>query len=270
MNCQAVQNQILGLPDPRELPPPLRQHVLACAECRAWAARAARLEAVLAWLPVPAAPGDKKEALIGELMAAEPVIRPMVVPAARPGFGAVAVRLLRRNAASVGGLAAAVLVAVGLSWVWPGKPGGLPVAERTPKDPFLQKFVAGNTALARATTPARKLEELGKLTAAVSAETRGMARIATGAELKEMAGWYETYVRDAMVPRAKELRSQPQADGADAAQLLDSLAAKLGADAAETEKLAGEAPQDAKPALKRMADAARDGEKSLRATAGGK
>ena len=37
MNCQAIQNRILALPDPRHIPEPLREHVLACAVCLAWA-----------------------------------------------------------------------------------------------------------------------------------------------------------------------------------------------------------------------------------------
>src|SRR5438067_2200379 len=114
MNCQAVQNKILALPDPRQIPDPLRDHVVGCAACQAWARQAARLEALLAQLPAPAAPAEKKEAMIDELTQPEPVIHPMATPATRPSFGLVAARFLRRNATYVGGLAAAVLVAVGI------------------------------------------------------------------------------------------------------------------------------------------------------------
>jgi hypothetical protein len=268
MNCQTVQNQILGLPDPRELSPELREHVLACPACREWARQAARLEAILEQLPVPEAPGEKKEAMLGDLMAADPVIQPMAVLAVPPSYGRLALRVLRSNAAYVGGLAAAVLVAVGAYWMWPTGPG--PQTARSPNDPFLQKIVAGNTELARADTPAKRIEVLDKLADTVFTETRGMARIAQGAKLYEMAGWYGTYVKDGMLARAKELQSQPAAmSAAEKAKLFDALASKLNANAVEAEKLAGEAPQDAQPALKRMADAARDGEQSLRDVARG-
>jgi hypothetical protein len=266
MNCQAVQNQILALPDPRELSPALREHVLACATCQAWARQAARLEALLEQLPVESAPEQKKEAMIGDLMQAEPVILPMPTLATRPGLGLVAVRFLRRNAAYVGGLAAAVLVAVGVYVFWPAKMDQEQTVQ-TQKHPLLQKILARDKALARADTPARKLEELGGMADDLSTETRGMAHIASGAELKQMADWYETVVKGGMVPQAGKLPNDMTPS--DKAKLLDPLAAKLAADAVEAEKRAAQAPPDAQPALKRMADTAREGEKSLRAVARG-
>jgi hypothetical protein len=268
MNCEAVQNQILGLPDPRELPPALRAHVLTCRACRAWVRQAARLEALLERLPVPPAPGEKKEVLLGDLMAVEPVIRPMPVPATRPGFAAAAARFVGRNATYAGGLAAAVLVAVGVVGLWP-RATVPPGASRPPQhDPLVEKLARGNVALARADTTARKLEVLNRMADDIAADARGMANIAPGAELQKMAGRYEAVVKSGLVPRAKELQAQPLALApAEKAKLLDALAAKLGADAGAAEKLAGEAKQDAQPALKRMAEAAREGESSLRAAA---
>jgi len=265
MNCQAIQNQILALPDPRELPPALRAHVLGCAACQAWAKRAARLEVLLEQLPVPPAPGEKKEMMLGDLMSADPVIQPMAVPATRPSFGRVAARFLARNATAVAGLAAAVLVAVGVYSFWP-KAGPVPQdVAKTQKHPLLEKMVARDVAMARADSPTKKLEVLGAMADDLAGETRGMARLATGAELRQMAGWYEKVVRDGMVPQADKLPLHMSA--AEKARLLDALAAKLDADAAEADKVARESPPDAQPALKRMADTAREGEKSLRALA---
>ncbi len=264
MNCQAVQNQILALPDPRELPPALRAHVLGCAACQVWAKQAARLEVLLEQLPVPPAPGDKKEMMLGDLMSADPVIHPMATLATRPSFGLVASRFLRRNATYVGGLAAAVLVAVGIYSVWPPKTINV-VAAPTQKHPLLEKMVARDVAMARADTSAKKLEVLGAMADDLAGETRGMARIASGAELKQMAGWYEKVVRDGMLPQADKLPLHMTP--VEKAKLLDALAAKLNADATEAENVAREAPPDAQPALKRMADTAREGEKSLRALA---
>ena len=262
MNCQAIQNQILNLPDPRELTSALREHVLTCSACQAWARQAALLESLLEHLPAPPAPGDKKGALIAELTQAEPVIRPLATPAARPAFGLAAVQFLRRNAGYVGGLAAAVLVAVGAYWLWPKPQQPEVVTAPTQKHPLLEKIVAGNTALARTNSTARKLEVLGGMADAISGETRGMARIAGGAELRQMAGWYDDVVKDGMLKQAANLPIDMRPEEKD--KLLNGLADKLKADADEAERLSREAPQDAQLALQRMATTARAGEQSLR------
>ena len=70
-------------------------------------------------------------------------------------------RFLWSNATYVGGLAAAVLVAVGIYWMWPSRPPE-PGRPQYVQDPFLQKIVARNTALARADTPAKRLGVLGE------------------------------------------------------------------------------------------------------------
>lgn len=261
MNCQAVQNQILALPDPRELSPALREHVLGCAACQAWAKQAARLEAILERLPVPAAPGDKKEALLGDLMAAEPVILPMATPAARPGLGLVALRFVRRNAKAVGGLAAAVLVAVGVFALWPKRPP-TPQPDVAKEHPLLKKIVARDVAMARADSPSKRLEVLSGMADDIAADSRGMARLASADELRQMAGWYDKVVREGMVKQADSLPVSMTAE--QKRNILEPLAAKLDADAGEAEKLAREAPQDAQPALKRMAETAREAGKSLR------
>lgn len=267
MNCQAVQNQILALPDPRELTPELREHVLSCEACKAWAKQAARLEAILAQLPVPAPPAEKKEKMLGELMAADPVILPMPTPAARPSRGAAALRFLRDNAKAVSGLAAAVLIAVGVYAMWPRgeTPPGQP--ELTQADPLPRKLAKRNVEMARAETPANRLEVLGGIAEDISADTRGLSNIAP-TELKDRANQYEKVVREGMMARLKEVQGQAVGmSAADKTKLFDSMAEKLAKDATESEKKAGEAPPDAQPVFKRMADAARDGEKTLRAAA---
>lgn len=267
MKCEAVQNQILMLPDPRELSPALRDHVRACAECRALARRAARLEAILEHLPAPAAPGQKKETMIGDLMQAEPVILPMPAPATRPGFGLLAARFLRHNAAYVGGLAAAVLVAVGI-YSWVKKPSTVqPEMVKAEKHPLLDKIVARDIALARARSPGERLQILNGMADDISADTRGMARIASVSELKQMAGWYEKTVKEGMVKQANNLPLDMSQS--EKAKLLGSVADRLAADANAADSLSREAPPDAQAALKQLADSAREGEKSLRATARG-
>lgn len=259
MNCQAVQNQVIALPDPRQLSAALRDHVVSCDACQAWARQAARLETLLAQLPVPPAPAEKKEAMIGDLMSADPVIQPMAVPASRPSYAVVAGRFLRQNPTYAGGLAAAVLVAVGVAWYTNRPVESKPEFVERQDHPLLKKMVARNVAMAKAETPAGRLEVLGGMAEEIAGETRGVARVASPDELKHLAGWYDKVVKDGLVQQAKQL----PLNAAEKRRLLDPLAAKLNADAAEAEKLAGEAPPDAQPTLKRMATTARDGAREL-------
>lgn len=256
MNCQAVQSQILDLPDPRELPPALREHARACAGCREWATRAARLEALVAHLPAPVAPGEKKEELLAELASG----RTPAVPAPHRG---PAVAFLQRNLSYVGGLAAAVLVAVVGYTLWPRSQPQPEVAKLTQKHPLLEKIVAGNTTLARADSTRRRLEVLSGMADDIAADTRGMARIAGGAELRQMAGWYDDVVKEGMVRQADRL-TVTDMPAAQKAELLNGMADKLAAEAAAAEALAKDVPQDAQPALARIAATARAGEQSLR------
>jgi len=266
MNCDAVQNLILALPDPREQTPALREHTRGCAACAAFARRAAKLETVLAALPVPAAPEGKKADLLDDLTRPDPMILPM--PAARRsggnGVAERAARFLRRNAGAAAGLAAAALIAVGGLWFATRPPKPIPdELAKVQKHPLLDKVVARDVQLARAASPTQKLEALGGMAEELAGEARGMARLAPGAELRQMAGWYEKVVRDGLVPQSAKL--PPHVPAAEKAALLQTIATKLDADADAADKLSGEAPQDAQPALKRIADAARDGGQKLRA-----
>lgn len=266
MKCEAVQNQILMLPDPRELPPALRDHVQACAECQAWAQHAARLETVLEHLPAPPAPEQKKESMLGDLMQAEPVIHTMPAPAKAPSYGLLAARFLRRNASYVGGLAAAVLVVIGIYAMWPSKQKD-EIAKQPEKHPFLEKIVAHNVALSQAKTPAERLQVLNGVADTISANTRDVARIAPPAKLDEMATLYQKTVEQGMV---KQLDHLPvNMDPAEKAKLLDTYATKLNADATAAETLALAVPPGSQPVLKKMADSARKGENALREKARG-
>jgi hypothetical protein len=177
------------------------------------------------------------------------------------------VRFLRRNAWAVAGLAAAALIAVGGLWFAARPPKPLPdELVKTQKHPLLEKMVARDVQLARAGSATQKLEALGGMAEELAGETRGMARLAPS-ELNQMAGWYEKVVRAGLEPQSRKL--PPHVPAAEKAALLNGLATKLDADAEAADKLCGESPQDAQPALKRMADAARDVGKQLRDTARG-
>ena len=114
MNCQSVQNRILSLPDPRQVPDALRAHLDACPDCERWWRQAARLERLLAELPAPPAPAGKKEALIDELTAAGPVIKS--VPAVGRPVPSPGLAFLRRNWKAVAGLEIIIHIALRRRW----------------------------------------------------------------------------------------------------------------------------------------------------------
>ena len=266
MNCQTIQTKILALADPRLIPDPLREHVAGRRACQGWAKQAARLEALLEQLPAPAAPADKKAALVGHLTRGEPIItRPLAMPA-QPRESRLFV-FLRENAALVGGLAAAVLIAVGIWSIIPRGPKP-EMTQSVPDDPFLKKMVQRDLALAKADSPAKRLQVLGGMAEDLSTQARNLARIASSEELRDLANWYDKVVKDAIVKQAETLHgatltpSEARARG----ETLGTLSRQLGETADETDKLLGAVPPEAKPALQKIADSARDGQKKLLVT----
>lgn len=263
MNCQVIQNKILALPDPRVVPDQFREHMVGCAECQSWAKQAARLEALLEQLPTPLAPADKKDALIGNLVRGDAIItRPATAPV-QPRESRVLV-FLRHNAAVIGGLAAAILVALG-AWALFPRPTKTEMAQPLPDDPFLRKIVQRDLALAKANTPAERLLILGGLADDLSLQARSLARVASRNELGDLARWYDQVVKNAIVPQAENVPALAMVPAERAARdaLLKSLVDKLNENAAEMDKLLGEVPPEAKPALQRMTESAREGQKKL-------
>ena len=268
MNCQVVQNKILAEPDPRLLPERLRLHVASCEACRAWAAQAARLEALVEQLPAPSAPADKKSALVGKLTRGEPIItRPATRPAAprtpRESRVSAIVDFVRDNALVIGGLAAAVLVAWG---VWALFPRNGPRPEMAiPDDPFLTRIVERDVALAKATTPEERLKVLSAMADDLSSQARSLARVASPEELRDLAKWYGKVVNDGIVKQAENLPTRIQAPAEEQARsaAFAALMSQLGNTAAETDKLLGSVPPESKPALLKILETARDGQKKV-------
>lgn len=262
MNCQSVQNRILSLPDPRQVPDALRAHLDACPECVRWWRQVARLERLLSELPAPPAPAGKKEAMIDELTAAGPVIK--AVPAVRRSAPSPGLAFLRRNWKPVAGLAAAVLVVVGGWQLWP-RPVHIQPVPVAFSHQFLSNQIRRQTELAQARGPERKLEILGEQAADLTAETRSLARISTNRETEDLARWFEQTVDGCIVPRAKELggRTLTPAEKEARVRLLNGLATKLNDTALEVGALVAESPEGARPGLKRIADKAKSGQDIL-------
>lgn len=270
MTCHAIQNKILALPDPRQLPESLRGHVAECAACRAVWEHAARLERLLEQLPAPPAPGNKKVALLDDLTTAGPVITRVPTVPTRDGFGFARPLLAfaHRNQRTLAALAAAVLVMLGGWWLFTGNGTRAVETVSSPKHPLLERIVQRDLALARADTPAKRLEVLGGLADDLSAETRSLARVASPDDLRDLARWFDKVVKDGVVKQAKNLPIHAL-NPAEKATLFDSLAGKLGAAGQEAEALAREAPSESQPALRKVAETARDGQKALRELARG-
>src|SRR5579885_2061136 len=81
MNCEAVQNRLLALPDPRRASDELRGHLDGCPACRSFLAAVGRLDELLAAIPVPPPSEEVKAAFLDKVTEAGPIIRRLpVVP----------------------------------------------------------------------------------------------------------------------------------------------------------------------------------------------
>ena len=261
MTCQSVQARILALPDPRRLPDALRAHAAGCPDCAAYWKQAARLEALVAALPVPPAPAGKKEALLEDL-AAEGLVFPKVTTTPGRGWS-----LPRPSLKALAGLAAAVLVAVG---IWGAVKGGKqPVVAQKPPAPrhlLLEKVVQRDLALAKAKTANDRLDALAGMAEDLASESRGLALVAGADEMRELADLFRSVVADGVVEQAG--RVPPHALTPDQRRtMLDRLTARLAEAGQAAEKAAKDSPPHAQPALRSIADTARDGQTKLRAIA---
>lgn len=261
MTCQSVQARILALPDTRRLPDAFRAHVDGCPDCAAWWKQAARLDTLVAALPVPPAPAGKKAALLDDL-AADALVFPKVTPAPQRLWS-----LPRPPAKVLAGLAAAVLVAVGLwSAVKGGKQPTVAVKPPAARHLFLEKVVQRDVALAKAKTPGDRLDALAGLAEDLAAEGRGLALVAGADEMRELADLFRTVVTDGMVEQAG--RVPPHALTPDQRRaMLERLTTRLSEAGRAAETAAKDSPPHAQPALRSIADTARDGQTKLRAIA---
>lgn len=263
MNCQTIQNKVLALPDPRKVPEPLRTHLDACPACLGWWHQAVRLERLLEQLPAPIPPADKKAVLVEELNTAGPIIKS--VPTAGRGTAPARQFLTRRTAAYAGGLAAAVLVAIGVARLFTSPPPGKPDVVVLPRHPLLEKIVQRDVALAREASPEERLKILGGLADDLLAETQSLARVASPEDLDELAETFHMVVNDGIVTRAQKLPLRLTPD--QRAALLAGLADRLARAGTQAEQIRRESPPGSQPALQRIANIARDGQKRLLALA---
>ena len=259
MTCQSVQARILALPDPRQLPDAFRAHVAGCPDCTAYWKQAARLETLVAALPVPPAPADKKTAFLDDLAAEALVFPKVIAPPPR------AWSLPRPSAKALAGLAAALLIGVGI-WnatkktetAQPSKPPAL-------RSAFLEKVVQRNVALAKARTPSDRLDGLASLAEDLAHESRGLALVAEADEMRQFAEWFRAVVAEGVVVQASRPTNALTPDQRRA--MLTRLTDRLTEAGRVAEQAAAESPPHAQPALRSIANTARDGLTKLRAIA---
>jgi hypothetical protein len=244
MNCETIQNRLLALPDPRRVPEELRGHLDECPGCRAVLVRAARLDALLPALPVPASSEAVKAAFLERVRAGEPVVRREPTPS-RPESA---------QWKYVAGLAAAVLLALGAWALFHGRASSeRPQFASRPQE-LLGQEVRHLTELAKADTTTKKIAIWADVAADLQAETRAVYLAAPEPEITTLARLFDKAVTDGIGRQADLLRNT-HLEPAERQALL-AAARKLETTRAGVSQLTDSAPPQAKAPLRRMADRA--------------
>jgi hypothetical protein len=264
MTCDAIQNRLLALPDPARPSAALRGHLDACPACRAVQAEAVRIERLVKGLPVPSSEARKRALL--ESLDAGPVIRTKpVAPSARTGSGAfrpVGRWLATVDLRWVGGVAAAAAVAAGVWWAANRPPEPVPEVAEKPRHDLLARTVRHTTALSNATTPPARLAVFADWSADLTAEACGVYKVAAAEEMNSLARQYVRAVEEGVHAQAKLVDDKPM-DVGERKKLFDAAIARLAAAETDADRRAQDAPADARPALQKIAAAAKKGRTSL-------
>lgn len=264
MKCESFRNRLLALPSPDAPTPELTAHLATCAGCRVFAARAGKLDALIAALPVPSSEAKKAE-FMASLTALGPVIQTKpTVPSAdrhsgtfRP-FRALARKVDWRYAAS---LAAVLALAVSAWLLWPTG-GKLPVAEKTgPRQELLAKQGKHLAALASADTADVRLRVWADWTTDLRATTADVYKAADPADFDALERMFVKAVRDGVVKQASQLPQHMTA--AERVAALEDARRKLNDARAELERLRQDAPAGFKTGLDKMTTQAREAQETL-------
>jgi hypothetical protein len=257
MTCDAIQNRLLALPDLRRVPDELRGHLDGCPACRAYLARAVRLDKLLATIPVPPPSEETKAAFLDRATEAGPVIKRIPVVRRDSGTYLLDDGRWKYTAAA---LAAAVLVAVG--WLAfrggdapPNRNDTTTVAGHDLLKKTLGRVVTDETALARSNTSEERMRAWADMTADLREEIEKVHLHAPKDDLKALAGLFEKAARKGLLAEARKMtEDQTPAEKQRAAfQLAQERLTRIAADAAA---FAQAAPPDMKPPLQQIRDTA--------------
>jgi hypothetical protein len=259
MNCQAIQNQLLILPDPRRPGADVRAHLQGCAACRQWHQRLIQLERHMPLLPVPSS--TARAGVMRRFLAGGTVRRPKPPapwPSVPPSYR-MSLQVSRSSNYVAAGVAAALVLAVLGGWVWLSLgPGPAPAKRPPPPDPFLASLFKRDLRLAVARTPQDRLEALLELAEDLHGQARAGVQAAGVEDLENLAQLFDQVVRQGMVPVAQKLPP------AERRRLLDAIAGRLARTSREADQLAQNAPAAPADALRQIAAAARFGDGQLR------
>jgi hypothetical protein len=248
MTCDTVQRRLLSLTVPQRPPGELRGHLAACVACRRVLGRLLEIEQQVSAIPVP--PSAGKEALVRRILT-DPTIRasvrdktPKVIKVRRwrPALAAAAVLLI----------GVTLLVAVRRPWQSPAPAAG-------PRDPLLAKVVDRDNRLAKANTPAERLDALSALADDLHGQANTLARVAPPDDLTRLAQLYQQVVEKGLRPQAELLTKEE-----DRRRVLPALMDRFQKAEVAAAAQAAAAPVPAQAALRTIAKTAHDAQLYLR------
>jgi hypothetical protein len=255
MTCDAIRNRLLALPDLRRVPDELRGHLDGCQACRAYLARAVRLDGWIAAIPVPPSSEETKAAFLDRATEAGPVIKRVPVVRRDSTLNLPAFLAEHGRWRYAAGLAAAVLIAVG----WLSLQDGPPV---TPSEPptvaghellrrTIGNVVTDREALAKVNTPEQRMKVWADVAADLRDEFKRVYRHAPPDDLQVLAGMFEKATERGLLQQAEAVKgNQQQALLRDAVARMTEVEADLAA-------FAQTAPVDKQPPLRQARDTAR-------------
>jgi hypothetical protein len=260
MTCDAIQNRLLALPDVRRVPDELRGHLDGCPACRAYLARAVRLDKLLATIPVPPPSEETKAAFLDRATEAGPVIKHIPVVRRDSGTYLLDDGRWKYTAAA---LAAAVLVAVG--WLAfrggdapPSRNDYTTVAGHELLTKTLGNVVTGEKALAKVDKPEQRMKAWENVTADLRAEIERVYRFTPKDrdDLNALAGLFKKAAEDGLLRQADAvMNGQLPADQRQA--LLRDAIGQMDRIEADATTFAQEAPEHNKLPLRKIRDTAK-------------
>jgi hypothetical protein len=258
MNCETCQRRLLASADPAAPAAAVRAHLAECPACRRRQRQLLRLERHVPRLPVP--PSRGKNRLLNKLLIQD---APSPAPAPPPAPPVLLRPWWRRPRVLSLGAAAALLLACGLlldlALLRRDQAADVSLAKAEEPEPDLvARLVECDARLAAAESPRRQVEELAEMADALRREGQALRRADLGeAERREVARLYTKVIREGVIARARALPA------AERRQVLAPIATRLARAAREARRLAD---GHAAPApLLQIAEAARDGDRQLRA-----
>jgi hypothetical protein len=249
MNCDAARRLLFDDERPdRSSDDDVRRHLAACPACRVLGRRLAQVERHIPQLPVP--PSAAKAAFVRRfLRTGGPVVRRVPMPWPTP----VKERGLRKLSLAVS--IAAVLAVFALAWgLWPH----FPPPQATQPPPALVKGIHDRIDAAVAlSAPADRVAGLTALVKDLRSQAGELSRLGKTDDLALLVTEYAKLVRDVLPENARLVPAT------DRAVVLGDAAEELRRAESEFSRLKTERPYASSVALQQLAEAARDGSRSI-------